>query len=156
MSDSKVDSRANQEDYRWLIGPEGGRWLREAKTAQLEHQSLVQMAANLRRELPPERVHLVLEQLELRERARKKYIRAEQMFFTRTGLEQATDEWVAAYKASRFPQGQTAVDFCCGIGGDLGAMAARGPVRGVDKDPVAVLLAEANLRSVGSDERSCN
>ena len=48
------------------------------------------------------------------------------MFFTRIGLEQATDEWVARYKASRFAAQRAGAssppvvaDLCCGIGGDL-------------------------------------
>ncbi len=67
------------------------------------------------------------------------------MFFATRPLEQATDEVVAAYKAGRFPPGRLMVDFCCGIGGDLLALASRGPVLGVDRDPVLALLAGANL-----------
>jgi gamma-glutamyltranspeptidase len=37
----------------------------------------------------------------------------------------------------------------CGIGGDLMALAHRGPVVGIDRDPVAVVLAAANCRLVG-------
>ena len=66
------------------------------------------------------------------------------MFFTPLGLEQATDEFVAAYKASRFPPAQAVADLCCGLGGDLLALAARGAATGVDRDPVTALLAEAN------------
>jgi len=70
------------------------------------------------------------------------------MFFTPWGLEQATDEAVARYKARRFPAGRTVADLCCGIGGDLLALGSRGPTVGVDRDPVKTLLAEANCRAL--------
>jgi hypothetical protein len=88
----------------------------------------------------------VLQQVELRRKARAKFAEADGMFFTPIGLEQATDQWVARYKASRFPNGEPVADLCCGIGGDLVALAQRGPAVGVERDPITALLAEANLR----------
>jgi hypothetical protein len=73
------------------------------------------------------------------------------MFFTRVGLEQATDEWVAAYKATRLiPRGAAGftpavvADLCCGIGGDLVSLAQRTRTLAVDQNPVAVHFAAAN------------
>ncbi|HEX5105807.1 MAG TPA: class I SAM-dependent methyltransferase, partial [Pirellulaceae bacterium] len=97
----------------------------------------------LRKDLSAARAHLVVEQAELRERARDKFSAAEQMFFTRKGLEQATDEQIATYKASRFPAGAIA-DLCCGIGGDTISLLGNGPIAAVDVDPIACLLTEAN------------
>jgi hypothetical protein len=91
------------------------------------------------------RAHLVVEQVELRERACDKFALAERMFFTRKGLEQATDEQIAAHKAARFPAGSIA-DLCCGMGGDAIAMARRAKVAAVDQDDIACLLADANAR----------
>ena len=48
--------------------------------------------------------HLILQQRELREKAREKFPQADKMFFTSRGLEQSTDAAVAAYKAGRVPQ----------------------------------------------------
>ncbi len=70
------------------------------------------------------------------------------LFFTPLGLEQATDGWIADYKAQRFTAGRRAIDFCCGIGGDLLALSLRGPTVGIDRDPVAALFAEANCRAL--------
>jgi hypothetical protein len=101
---------------------------------------------------------LVLQQAELRRRGREKFAVANRMFFTPVGLEQATDESIANYKASRFASHfrttqEPLADLCCGIGGDLIALARYGgmggPVVGVDRDPVAVLFAEANLVAMG-------
>jgi SAM-dependent methyltransferase len=76
------------------------------------------------------------------------------MFFTRKGLEQATDEVVAAVKAARFPAGRLA-DLCCGIGGDAIALARHLVTRSVseglhavDLDPSTAHLAAANLQAV--------
>jgi hypothetical protein len=107
----------------------------------------------LRSELTAERAHLVLEQVALRERARKKFSAAERLFFTPLSLEQATDQWIAAHKALRFAVDRPVVDFCCGIGGDLMALAASRPVLGVDRDPVATLLAKANAERCASAGR---
>ena len=46
----------------------------------------------------------------------------------RVGLEQASDEVVAAHKAGRFSDCGRVADLCCGIGGDTLALAARAEV----------------------------
>ena len=131
------------EHYRWLLGPQGAEWLRRA--ADETGRPLSQLE-RLRKAIGVERARLVAEQIELRRRAVAKFAQAEHLFFTRQGLEQASDCWVAAYKARRFPPGPVA-DLCAGIGGDLLALAARGPVIGVEIDPIRARLAAANLRS---------
>jgi hypothetical protein len=68
------------------------------------------------------------------------------MFFTRVGLEQSTDEWVAAYKAIRFRKLRV-TDLCCGIGGDLIALAAQSRAIGIDRDPIAGHFAHINAKS---------
>jgi SAM-dependent methyltransferase len=70
------------------------------------------------------------------------------MFFTARSLEQATDEGLAEYQATRFSRGKPVADLCCGVGGDLLALARRGSATGVDRDPILALLAEANCRAV--------
>lgn len=141
------------DDYRWLVGPEAEPWLREA--GQWQNDPLA-LATDLRKSLTATRAHLVQEQAALRRRARDKFARAEQMFFTSVGLEQATDEIVASYKAGRFPADLRVADLCCGIGGDLLGLARRGPVLGVDRDPVAALFAETNCRGLNATVATCD
>jgi hypothetical protein len=133
-------------DVRWLLSPQATPWLELAST---ELEPSVAAVARWRRELSAERVHFILQQAALRHRAREKFAAAERMFFTPLGLEQATDEAIAGHKAGRFDErlvgGGIVADLCCGIGGDLLALARRGPVIGVDRDPITALLAEANL-----------
>lgn len=131
------------DDYRWLLSEEGTRWVNRVTDEQLP---LVSQVSRLRRELSADRVHLILEQVELRARGRSKFVDADRMFFTQVALEQSTDQYVAAYKAARYPERKPIADLCCGIGGDLLALAPRGAVIGVDRDPVVALLAEANIR----------
>src|SRR5207237_4747837 len=137
------------EDYQWLLSEVAKPWLALGASGA----ALTKLALELRKELTAERAHLVLEQIELRERAREKFSLAERMFFTRKGLEQATDERLAAYKASRFPSGMRVADLCCGLGGDLLALAGRGPAQGVDCDSVTALLASANAAALGLESQ---
>ncbi|MDZ4819432.1 MAG: hypothetical protein SGJ20_10715 [Planctomycetota bacterium] len=129
------------DDYHWLVSQAAKPWLALAA----DGGSLTQLTARLRKELSPNQVHLVLQQIELRHRARQRLALASSMFFTSVGLEQATDTVVARYKAGRFSAGQLVADLCCGIGGDLLELARRGPVTGVDRDPASAVLAAANL-----------
>lgn len=63
---------------------------------------------------------------------------------TRRSLQQATAHQVAKLKASWFGKADV-LDLCCAIGGDSIALAARGSVTAVDRDPILVAMAEANL-----------
>lgn len=96
----------------------------------------------------------MLEQVGLRRRAREKFRHAERTYFTSRGLEQATDDAIASYKAGRFPGGQLVADLCCGIGGDLCGLAGRGPVRGVDRSAELAVFAQANLAVVATANQS--
>lgn len=88
-------------------------------------------------------------QWDLRRRASSKFALAHQMLFTREGLEQATHETVAAFRASRFPEGAPAADLTCGIGADLIALARRGPAIGFDIDHERLEYAKWNLAAHG-------
>jgi hypothetical protein len=145
------------DDYAWLMNEAAAPWLALARQEiSRAHGATIALVSRLRKELSADRAHLVIEQSELRLRARDKFSLAEQMFFTRKGLEQATDEAVAAFKATRFPSGRVA-DLCCGIGGDAIALAIHAASRGignelaaVELDPILGVFASANLRACGS------
>ncbi len=138
-------------DYAWLTGPKARGLLAELAE---DDAPLHSQLHRLRKLLSAERARLAVEQVSLRQRAVAKFGRlAQRMFFTDTTLQQSTDLWIGRYKASRFPNDQTIVDYCTGIGGDLVALAERGPVVGWERAPELVLLAEANLRAVHGDIR---
>lgn len=133
------------EDERWLVGPAAKPYLAEAAAGTDDELHLL---TRLRKALPAQRARLVVEQALLRRKARSKFVHADRLFFTSVGLEQATDEVTARYKAARFPPGGRIIDFCCGIGGDLLALGFRGPTTGVDRSPVVALRAAANTQSL--------
>ena len=142
---------AELADYEWLTGAEAAELLSDlAGRAEPLHAA----TTRLRKLHSAARVHLLLEQAELRLRGAAKFALSAEMFFTRLGLEQATDQWVAAYKAQRFADRGLVADLCCGIGGDLLALADVGPTIGVDRDPVAACFAAANARAVGLGDRA--
>ncbi|HZZ72302.1 MAG TPA: hypothetical protein VFE24_08610 [Pirellulales bacterium] len=130
-------------DYRWLTSAAAQPWLLLAANAA---DDVLLLTRRLREHLSLQQTHLVLEQVDLRRRAKAKFTTPEGLFFTRVGLEQATDEVVARYKAERFPRDRPVFDLCCGIGGDAMALATRGATIGVDRDPIAALFARLNLQ----------
>lgn len=132
------------DDYCWLTGAEAATFLDQA--AQASHSPLA-LVKNLRKRLSVERARLIVEQVELRKRAAAKFFQAGRMYFERTALAQATDQWIARYKAARFPEGAPLGDLCTGIGGDLLELSAKGPAIGVDRDSVKAHLARANLHA---------
>jgi hypothetical protein len=132
-------------DYEWLVGDEATTILNEVRRRD---EPLLTATSRLRGQISAPRAHLVLEQIALRKRATAKFAGAEQMFFTPKWLEQATDGWIAGYKARRFAGRGLIADLCCGIGGDLLALAGEVPTVGVDRDPIANCLAFANARAV--------
>lgn len=133
------------QDYRWLVSERAEQWLVRLRESTA---TLVQQTRQLRRALTAGQTRRLLELLELRHRGAAKFPDADRMFFTPRGLEQASDWWVARHKARRFPAAQPILDLCCGIGGDLIALAPRARVTAVDLHPVHALLADANCRSL--------
>jgi hypothetical protein len=151
MPDTTATTPADLDDIRWLTSDAAADILATAATLTGE---LTTRLKQLRTSLSPERARLVMQQVELRQRARDKFSLSERMFFTPTGLEQSTDEIVAAYKAARFAGRTSVYDLCSGIGGDLVALAAvaeitDGTATGFDRDPIAAEFAAANARVFG-------
>jgi SAM-dependent methyltransferase len=112
-------------------------------------------ATRLRREYPASLVAAAVAQHELRLAARAKFSRASQMLFTRAGYEQSSSEMIARHRVARLAGAARVADLCCGIGGDLAALAAAGGPAGgpdghrllaVDLNPVHALLARHNAR----------
>lgn len=92
-----------------------------------------------------------VEQARLRRRAAAKFAAAERMWFTAPLLEQASGELISGWRSRRCTGFELVGDLCTGLGGDLMALAARGAVLGIDRDPLALALAAANLAAVGRD-----
>jgi hypothetical protein len=163
------------EDPTVLLSPAGRELL--ARLAAMEaldegKPGDLAVAVSLRREYPANLVAAATAQHELRLAARAKFSRAMEMLFTRGGYEQSSAEPIAAYRASRFGAARRVADLCCGIGGDLIALAsgasgaggaggagggARREVLAVDRDRVHARLAvhNAGVYGVAGHVRAC-
>lgn len=156
------------ETLKSLRTPPGRELLAEA-VASYGTEDDFTLGTRLRRSHPPALVAAALTQARLRQRARAKFDAddAARMFFTADGLEQATRASVSAHRAARFASVSGPVaDLCCGIGGDLIALARSGSaatgvnvtgaadvagasVTGVDLDPLTAAVAQANTEELG-------
>lgn len=111
------------------------------------------LAERLRREYPPDLVAEAMTQWELRQAAVAKFSRAADMLFTRAGYEQSSSEAIAGYRASRLRDARRVADLCCGIGGDLIALAESAEVLAVDRDEAHARLALRNAAVYGRADK---
>ena len=142
--------------FRALLTPEGQRLL--ALLPAYDEASALGLGERLRREgFEPDLVAAALTQSRLRARGRGKLgALADRLYLTADGLEQATRPAVAARRTARFAAvgAQVVADLCCGVGGDLPALAAAAPrVLAVDRDPLTAEVARANLGVLGLADR---
>src|SRR6516164_9156240 len=131
-----------------LLAPEGQELLGRLREAGGSATDL-RLGTDLRAAYPVDLVVDALAQHELRLRARAKFSRAMDMYFTRAGLEQASAEVIAGHRMARYAGAGLVADLCCGIGGDLTALAAGRRVLAVDRDPLHLRMALANAGAYG-------
>lgn len=102
--------------------------------------------------IAPDLAAAALTLADLREHARTKFgERAEHLYFTRAGLEQATRWVVAERRAARFARHANEVtDLCCGLGTEALAFAEAGMrVEAVDMSAETAEYAKANAHATG-------
>jgi hypothetical protein len=129
-----------------LLTPAGDELLDRLNGETVNPERALQLAAELRNRFPADLVAAALTQQTLRLAAREKFSRAGEMYFTRAGLEQASAEVVARHSAGRFAGLALVADMCCGIGGDLIALAGGSEkVLAVDADLQTLRFARRNL-----------
>ncbi|MGH3792771.1 MAG: THUMP-like domain-containing protein [Pseudonocardiaceae bacterium] len=132
-----------------LVSPAGQELLNRLAQLEVTPDTELRVGAQLRRDYPTELVTAALEQHALRHRAQAKFTRAQRMYFTRTGLEQATAEVIAWHRVTRYAGAARVADLCCGIGGDLLALAEGREVVAVDRDPRHLRMAGLNAVAYG-------
>jgi len=149
------------DSFRALLGDPGRAAVEHAGAALDAGGDPLAVATGVRRQfgtLAPQVAAAALTQAQLRRRGRAKFgVDADRMWFTPDGVEQATRPEVAERRAARFARlndtlGRPArvADLCCGVGGDLRALASVGAhVTGYDRDPLTAEVARANLDALG-------
>ena len=141
-------------EFQWLVSSEAASLLSLAHEDFLATLSPLKIAKRLRKSTTLTRAALIMEQAQLRIRAKSKFPLADQMFFTKRGLEQSSGSQLSIYKARQFKDQESVLDVCCGIGGDLLGLANRDPANpklvttGIDSDPVTALFANHNLQQL--------
>jgi SAM-dependent methyltransferase len=162
------DTEQGMANLDLLLTPAGAAVLDRLAGTELTAGVELRLAETLRREFPAELVTAALAQYELRQRARAKFTRAESMWLTRDGLEQASSEPIARHRATRYAGARRVADLCCGIGGDLVALAGVGAYASagttasspsdttaavelvaVDRDPLHLRMATLNAAAYG-------
>lgn len=138
----------------WLRSPEGHAILAELAERPLAEAQTLRELERLRRRFSPAQAAAALELTLLRQRASAKFPHAQQLFFTREALEQASAAPVAAQRAARLaPYGDVA-DLGCGLGGDTMALAGAGAqVWAIERDPLRLALCQANVAALGLEAR---
>lgn len=137
-----------------LATPAGESLLAEV-TERLSVSSELSVLERLGARVGAARASAAVAQVSLRAKAVGKFGKADaaRMFFTPTGLEQATRARVATHRASEAADrvgGGPLTDLGCGLGADLIAFARAGfDVTGVELDQLTAACAAANLRSLG-------
>ena len=134
-----------------LLTPSGRELLDRLRGIDVTPDQALRFGTELRDRYPADLVAAALTQQALRTAAREKFSLADEMFFTRDGLEQASGEQAARHSARRFAGLALVADLCCGIGGDLTAL-ARGAqqVLAVDADFDNLQFATRNAAVYGA------
>jgi hypothetical protein len=135
--------------FEALLSAPGQELLTMLRNENVSPATELRLGSRLRARYPATLVADALSQQALRQQARAKFSRALDLYFTRAGLEQASAEVVARHRARRYAGQGPLADLCCGIGGDLLALAGEHPVLAVDRDPLHLRIARANAGVLG-------
>jgi SAM-dependent methyltransferase len=133
-----------------LLSAPGQALLAELAGEDVTPARALVLSQELRGRYPADLVAAALTQQALRMSGRAKFSRADVMLFSRAGLEQASPEVAARHSAQRFAGFGAVADLCCGIGGDLIALADVSRVLAVDRDPVSLAFARHNAVVCGA------
>jgi len=151
MAGDAGDAEAGDAVARFeaLLSPQGQELLGYLQQQADPADSALRLGTRLRARYPAGLAAAGMAQHELRRKGLAKFDRAMEMFFTRPGLEQASAEVIARHRSARYAGASYAADLCCGIGGDLIALANGRHVLAVDRDALALRIARANSEVYG-------
>jgi hypothetical protein len=134
------------ELFNALTSAVGRDLFAELANTDLGELHTLRILTEFRKRYPADLVAAALEVARLRIRGREKFgAAADQMFFTRDALEQATDSRISRYRAALIPPGAWVADFGCGIGGDSIALCEQHALIALDRDTLRLRMARLNV-----------
>ncbi len=135
------------ESLRFLQSAEGAALLASLKSADLSEANTLKLLTDLRKRYIPEHAAAALETARLRIKARDKFAGdTDQLFFTREALEQASHGAIGDLVHSSFFRDQAWIaDLGCGIGMDTASFASVSQVMAIDRNPLRLAMAQANV-----------
>ncbi len=140
------------KSFRQLITPAGSELLNLISQIKPKEEDYLLHFQRLSRQFSADLVHAALETVILRQRARAKFPFADQLYFSREALEQASAWEIATYRAARYAEFERALDLGCSIGGDCLALSQVLPTVGIDRDFLRIAMAQMNARALNLEE----
>jgi len=140
--------------FHALLTPRGQRALQAATALEPREVDFLAHFTTLSRQFPADLARAALETAILRIEAAVKFPFANQMYFTREAMEQASAYQVSVYRSDRYRDFRYLADLGCSIGADSLSLASLVPVVGIDLDPLRLAMARQNLLAVGLDTRA--
>ena len=152
-----MQANENQEalsSFAALLTPAGQEALQAAQSLRPREEDFLNHFGSLCRSYPSPVARLALQIAILRMEGREKFPLAEQMYFTRAALEQASAYEISTYRARRFQGYAPLFDLGCSIGGDTLALAEIAPTVGLDLDRLRLVMAKENLTAAGLERQA--
>lgn len=134
--------------FKLLFSAAGGKALEDAQALAPREQNYLRHFQVLEKKYPRSLAQAALETAILRIEGRRKFLQADQMYFTREALEQSSSHLVSAYRSERYQPWEYLLDLGCSIGGDSINMARIAPTTGIDLDPLRLAMARANAEAL--------
>lgn len=138
------------DDIAFLQSARAQADLKDLAAADLSEANTLPLLKELRARFSAREASAILTTARLRMKATQKFPHyADEMLFTGAGLQQASQPFARAYRASLIESADV-LDLCCGIGADSLAFASAGrQVRGLDIDPTRIAIARHNAAVTG-------
>jgi hypothetical protein len=137
------------ESFKLLFSKDGREALAAAVQLQPREADYLRHFQNLERHFPSKLARAALETAILRQEAVRKFPRADEMYFTREALEQASPHEVSQYRVERYRICESLTDLGCSIGSDTINMGCIAHTTGIDNDPLRLAMAQANGNALG-------
>jgi hypothetical protein len=131
--------------FRSLLTPAGQQVLQDAQARSPREVDFLSHYQVLSRNYASDLARAALEIAILRAEANEKLLFANKMYLTREAMQQASSYEVSSYRAKRYKHFDHLIDLGCSIGADTLALAAVAPTCGVDRDPLRLAMAQANM-----------